>query len=307
MSSSRHAPNEPADAPRFRRALIVANPIAGRGQGRKAAHELERGLRERGISAELYFTEKAGDAFSHLRSLDQGVELVVSVGGDGTLREVLDGLVDPTTPVGVLPFGTANVLSKELGLPRDVHHCIEILARGRVVPVDVANVNGRLSLLMTGVGIDAMVVREVERRRKGPITKWSYVTGALHALSRYAAPTLRVTLDGEALKKPAGFVLISNTINYGGVLSLAPDARMNDRQFEVYLFPTGSLPELAVAFARGALRNLPGGRVELRRAREIRVESETPVPFQVDGDLGGETPVDVRLAPNQYHLVVPRR
>jgi len=307
MPSSRPVSDDAALASRFQRALIVANPIAGRGQGAKAAEELEQGLRARGVAAELYFTQKGGDAFSHLRSLDDAVELVVAVGGDGTVREVLDGLVDPATAVGVLPFGTANVLAKELGLPRDVHHCLDILARGRVAAVDVAKVNGRLSVLMTGVGFDAMAVREVEQRRKGPITKWSYVTGTLRALARYEPPRLRVTVDGEALRSEAGFVLISNTINYGGVLHLAPEARMDDRLLEVYLFPTGRIAELARAFARGAFRSLPGGAVEVRQAREIRVDSEVPVPFQVDGDLGGQTPVDVTIAPNQYHLVVPRR
>ena len=305
MTPSQNARASATDAPPYRNALIIANPVAGRGQGTKAANELKQGLRSIGVAADVFFTGKSGDAFAHLRSLEGEIDLVVSVGGDGTLREVIDGLVDPSTPVGVLPLGTANVLAKELGLPRDVHHSLDILKRKRVISIDVAIVNGRLSVLMTGIGIDAMAVREVERRRTGPITKWSYVSATLRALSGYRAPRLRVKLDGVALPEEVGFVLVSNTVHYGGVLRLAADARMDDGLLEVYLFPTGRLLELAAAFLRGLVGNLPGGKVQVRRAKTLEIDSTEPVPFQVDGDLGGDTPVEIRVAPNQYRLVVP--
>jgi YegS/Rv2252/BmrU family lipid kinase len=289
----------------YRRALVVANPISGRGQGTRAAEELAAGLRRWGTPTDVFFTGARGDAFTHLRTLAEPVDLVVAVGGDGTVREVLDGLVDPATPVGVLPLGTANVLATELGLPRDVHHALEILERARPRPVDVATVNGRLSLLMTGVGIDALAVREVERRRHGPITKLTYVGAVLRALRGYRAPRLTVSLDDEGEPHRAGFVIVANTVNYGGTIRLASDARMDDGLLEVYLFPTGRVLQLAAAFVRGLLGHLPGGAVQVRRARSVRISSEEPVPYQVDGDLGGETPVEIDVAPNRYHLVAP--
>ena len=289
----------------YRNALVIANPISGRGQAAKAATELREGLRSLGVAAELYLTQGRGDAFTHLRTLSEPVDLVVSVGGDGSLREVLEGLVDPATPVSMLPFGTANVLAKELGLPRDVHHHLEILMRHRVVNVDVAKVNGKLSLLMTGVGFDAQVVREVERCRTGPITKLAYLGASLRAIKSYKPPQLKVSIDGKALPGTMGFVLISNTMNYGAVLHLAQDTRMDDGEFEVYLFPSGRLFELGCAFVRGVVGHLPGGKVRMLRAKSITVESDTPVPVQVDGDAAGETPVEIHVAPNRYRLVVP--
>ena len=312
MSSSTESGSYPAQsrtspvtgAP-YRNALVIANPISGRGQAAKAAKEVRDGLRSLGVAAELYLTQGRGDAFSHLRTLGEPLDLVVSVGGDGSLREVLEGLVDPATPVSMLPFGTANVLAKELGLPRDVHHHLEILMRNRVVNVDVAKVNGKLSLLMTGVGFDAHVVREVERCRKGPITKWAYVGASLRAIRKYSPPKLQVTLDGKLYPKDVGFVLISNTMNYGAVMRLAPDTRMDDGEFEVYLFPSGSLLEIAGAFLRASVSHLPAGRVKMLRAKEINVCSEHPVPVQMDGDPAGETPVEIHVAPNRYRLIVP--
>lgn len=289
----------------FARALVVVNPVSGRGQGVAAAEELRNALHERGVHVEVLKTGSKGDAFTRLRSLQEPVDLVVSVGGDGTLREVFDGLVDTETAVGVLPYGTANVLAHSIGLPRDVHHALDILYRGNVQRIDVARVNGNLSFLCTGVGFDAQAVRAVERRRRGPITKWSYARAIAGEIVRYRQPDLKVTLDGEALQRSYGFVLVANTRDYGGFLKLDQDARLDDRLFEVYLFPRTGLPGILRGALQGTLKRLPGRGVTLRRAASIRITSQTPCPFQVDGDLGGETPVEVELLPNQYRLLVP--
>ena len=300
-------PPSAADLPggAYRRALVVVNPIAGRGLGARAAGELVEGLNRSGVSSELFSTSSQGEAVARLRTLDPEVDLVVAVGGDGTLREVFDGLAEPETCVGVLPFGTANVLANEFGHPRDVHHALEILTRRNVTPIDVSRVNGRLSFLVTGIGFDAMVVREVEERRHGPITKLDYVGAVARTLLRYRPPRLTVELDGEALAGEYGFVLVSNLRGYAGLLHLTEDARIDDGRFEVFLFPTGRLRELTAFFVRGFVRRLPGGAVEMRRARRIRVTSEEPVPYQTDGDSGGSTPVEIDVAPNQYRLVIP--
>jgi len=294
------------DSPR--RAVVIANPVSGRGRGARAAEELAAGLGRHGFAADVHLTHGRGDALAYLRSLGDSVGLVCSLGGDGTLRECFEGLVDPSVPVLVMPFGTANVLAHQLGLPRDVHRAVELAVAGRTQAIDVARVDGRMSFLVTSVGLDAMTVAEVERRRDGPIRKLSYVPALRAALRTYRPPRLRVEIDGEPLGAEFGLVLIANTGGYGGVMKLAADARIDDGLFEVYLFPTGRIGELARAFARGAVLRLPGGPVRMRRARRVTVESadaDEPVPYQVDGDAGGVTPVTLEVSPTRYRLVVP--
>jgi len=293
-------------AARPRRAIVVSNPISGRGQGAKAAAEIHEGLTRAGIASELHATKGRGDAYARLRSLGTELDLVVSVGGDGTLREVFEGLVDPATPVGVLPYGTANVLAAELGMPRDVHHALEILLAGRTSAIDVSLVNGRLSFLATGVGVDALAVADVEARRRGPIAKWSYLQAFLNVLPRYRRPELRVEIDGEPLAGTFGFVLVGNLRHYAGFVKLDRGARFDDGRLEVYLFPQGSRLELVRCLLRGVVSQLSGGVVRLERAsRSVRIDADEPVPCQVDGDAAGTTPVELVLAPNQYRVVVP--
>ena len=167
-----------ADSPR--RTLIVANPVSGRGGGASIGRELAEGLRDRGREVELLLTGGPGEARERAGQLGPGeVEQIVSVGGDGTLREVLAGLYRgagvSTTPIGVLPMGTGNALGADLGLPRDVAHTLEMLEAGRTVEVDLALVNGHLSFLITGVGPDAQVVKDVDDHRiHGRMSKWRY-------------------------------------------------------------------------------------------------------------------------------------
>jgi len=287
-----------------RRVQIVANPISGRGRGRVAAEALAAALTRLGARVQLLTTAARGDAPRLLASAGP-CELVVAVGGDGTLSEVLAGLVDARTPVGLLPNGTANVLAQELRLPTDPERAAQVFLAGRVRELDVARVGGRLAHLVVGVGLDGRAVHEVEARRRGPITKLAYVGATLRALSRHRVVPLRVTLDDELLAERPGQVWIANTRRYADQLRLAPDARLDDGLWEVYLFARGSRRELVQAALRGLLAHLPGGSVSLRRARRVRIEAEEPVPCQIDGDAGGTTPLAFELTPHRYRIVVP--
>ncbi len=285
---------------------MLANPIAGRGRARGHAEALARGLRGMGIECDLHFTEGRGDARVRASELASGVDLVGCVGGDGTLGEVLAGLGDRAVPVAVLPSGTANVLSIDLRLPRDVDGVLAAIAGGRTTCLDTARVNGdRLSFLVTGVGLDARIVAEVEARRHGPITKRTYVGAMRRALRGYVPPSLAVEIDGRAIDGTFGQVIVSNVVNYAGFHVLSEDRRLDDGLFEAYLFRDGSRSGLFAAALRGLVRGLPGGSCTLQRARRVRITSDSPVPCQVDGDAFGTTPVEIAVHPVQSRLVVP--
>jgi YegS/Rv2252/BmrU family lipid kinase len=284
---------------------VVANPIAGHGHGRKAGIEVVEGLSRRGVPAELHLTRSRGDGRARVRCLDPGTDLVVAVGGDGTLHEVLDGLTDPEVPVGVIPLGTANVLALDLGLPRDVDQGLEVMAARKTARIDAGLANGHLSFLVTGVGLDAMAVREVERRRRGPITRWTWTGAILRALREYRVPRLSVEIDGEPVEGEHGLVLIANIVHYGGVMKLSSARVLDDGRFEVYLFRDASPRSLISAAVRGVVTSLPGRTCRMELARAVRVTSPEPVPIQVDGDHRGETPLEFEVTGRQYRLLVP--
>ena len=297
-----------AGSPRatFRRALVVANPIAGRGRARAVARETAEGLARMGIACDLHMTQARDDARVKLRCLAPDIDLVVAIGGDGTVNEVLDGLVNRDVPVAIVPLGTGNVLGLDLGLPRDVDRALEMIAAGRTTPLDVARVNARhLCFLVTGVGADAMIAQRLERRRNGPITKLDWGRAALRALAEYAPPALEVEIEGRRVDGDFGLVLVSNIVHYAGVRVLSADRRIDDGLFEAYLFRKSSKASLVGYALRGLLRGLPGGSCARHAVKHVRVSSPAPVPYQVDGDWRGVTPVEIAVAPSQFRLVVP--
>jgi diacylglycerol kinase family enzyme len=166
-------------------------------------------------------------------------------------------------------------------------------------------VNGRLCFLIAGIGPDACVVREVHARRSGPMSQWAYFPAALRVCARFRPARLRVEIDGEELPGSYGQVLASNLVHYGGLVLLSPNRVLGDGRFEVFLFRGSSLWSTVLYVVRGLLRMLPGGSCAVRLARHLRVTSDEPVPFHVDGDPAGVTPVEVEVTDQRFELLVP--
>jgi diacylglycerol kinase (ATP) len=295
----------PHGATPFRRALVVANPIAGSHRGTSVAEEVREGLRQRGLAVAVHLTRSPFDATACVRERHPNTDLMISIGGDGTLSQVLAGLDDEEIAIGALPLGTGNVLCRDLGLPREVDRALEIFANGQTTSVDVARVNGRICFLVAGVGPDAMVVEEVYRQKPRPTSQWTYFPAAARIYWRYRPTPLRVEIDGVPVDGSCYQVLVSNLVHYGGLVRLSPRRILGDGRYEVFLFRRGDKLALLTYVLRGFLGLLPGGSCEMRRGRHVRIMSEEPVPLQVDGDPAGTTPVEVEVTARRFRLLVP--
>lgn len=290
----------------YRRVLVIANPIAGRGRGEKNARELASALSRANVACDLQFPTARGDGRARAERLAPDVELVVVIGGDGTLTEVLAGLPRRDVLVAVLPMGTANVLALDLRLPRDVAGFEALLTRARIQLLDTALVNGSmLSFLVSGVGFDAAVVRALEERRTGPITRLDWVLAGVRAFKAWDSPRLRVEIDGVGVPGEFGQVLVSNIVHYAGYDVLDPGRVFDDGQFEVYMFKGHSRTALLGHMMRGATGRFPSRRVTMRRARRVSVRGDRPAPFQIDGDFRGEIPFELAVGSHPFRLLVP--
>lgn len=299
-------PDAPRPEPRVGRVLLVANPISGGGRARGALPRLARALEDAGVTSESRLTEGPRHAGALARgALDGAFDAVVAVGGDGTLREVCEGL-EGKLPAAVFPAGTANVLARELRVPFGIGRFARMLGAARVVAIDTALVNGRLALFVVGVGFDAEILTRLEAARRGPISYTAYVKPICQSILCFRPPELRVRIDGRDAP-PCPFVLVANTRTYAGPwVRFAAGPRLDDGRFEVYRFDLSSRGALVATALRALAGGIPGGRVSRTEAAHVRIEASPAVPYEVDGDVAGRTPVEIEVRPRSLPILVPR-
>lgn len=290
--------------------LIFANPIAGRGRGAEIAERLRKQLVYDGLGARTLL-EPPGDVSDN--ELSGCIQAGIVIGGDGTLRAVAERLLraDVLAPLLPVPLGTANLMGRYLGIRGDEHELAQrvsaALQRRRILHLDAARANGRLCLLVAGVGFDAQVVHELDRLRRGPISFWNYLLPAALSLHSFPAAPIRVWLDGQPVFPEApGLAFVGNLAEYGTGFPILPHARPDDGMLDLCVLPCSSRAQLLELFLKAAAgEHTHAEGVVYRKGRHVHIESSVPVPLQIDGDPAGHTPVEIDLLPVRLPFIVP--
>lgn len=288
------------------RVLIVANRRAGRcgarWRGKVAPIEIiQANLEALGVDSDVHLTTGPDDALAAARQgAGEDYAAVVAAGGDGTLRTVADGLVGTGMPLGLLPMGTENVLARSVGVPLDLEGACRHLVRCPVRTMDAGQIGDRHFLCFAGIGFDAQVVEAVDMQAKEALGSMAYVAAAFGAAWKHRdlVPRVRLTVDGRTAEHEFWLILIGNIPMYGGQLRLTPRACPRDGLLDVCVFQRTDMPGSLrqwMAAAMGAHAELPD--VAYYLGREITVETEPAIPYQVDGDSGGLTPCTVQVVP----------
>jgi len=266
-------------------------------------------------------TAGPGDAtaLAH-RCIEEGAGLIIAAGGDGTINEVLNGMVGSSVPLAILPGGTANVLAMELGIGGRMHYAAKLLptvdalhasgcacvaeriSLGRLSPAEGPR---RYFLLMAGVGLDAHLVYNLDPAMKARFGKLSYWIGGFGYVNR-RLEEFDVEVNGQRLR--SSFALASRVRNYGGDLEIACNACLLDDSFELVLFEGENASTYLKYFAGVLTRQL--GRmkgVTLVRTQQVRfsVTANSSVYVQVDGEYAGRLPATVEIVPDALTLLVP--
>jgi YegS/Rv2252/BmrU family lipid kinase len=295
------------------RHLIIVNPQARHGEAEKLTPVIERLLLS--VPHDTVETTSPGHAVE-IASAAAGYDVVVAAGGDGTVHEVLNGLMHQPAAcrpaLAVLPTGSGNDTCRTLGIPFDLSDAAMLLATGERRRYDVGSCNGVFFNNSFAAGLDAKVTAKaveykITKRRSG---LWLYLTALLHVLFKdLDAFDIRLGFDGHDLQ-PARTLIIAmtNGATYGGGFRITPDADPTDGLFEVCMIDPLGLLE--------ALRRLPfviAGKhtkmkvVHMSRHLSAVITSQVPLPAQLDGEVLLENRYDISMLPGAIECVVPRR
>jgi len=298
------------------KAHLIYNPTAGPRDVRRALKRTCSFLRRRGWSVELQLTKKPGDALVLARTAAQdGCDVAIVAGGDGTVNEAVNGLVGTQTALGVLPVGTGNLWAKQLGVPTytltnplRLHEAAAGLTEGTIRLVDVGQVNNRYFLCWAGIGLDAQVTTKMEprQRRTKRLGVLPYAIAAIMVARDFQGVRTRVSLDGDIVRGPALLILVSNIQQYIGVLNVAREARMDDGLLDVFVFKGLGFPYAVRHLLKVvSQRYLQDPQIIHQQARHIEVWTEWAIPVQVDGDPIGTTPITLKAVPLALRVLAP--
>ncbi len=291
-----------------RTVLIAENPRAGAADAGRLLDQLVRGLAERGFRV-----SRECDPETIRRCLQtmpnqvdqQSAELtcVVCAGGDGTVGMVANW-ADRSLPIAVLPLGTENLLARQLGFDRDIDRLCERIDKGKNFTIDAGEANGRLFLSVASLGFDAEVVRLVDARRTGHIRHSTWLGPIVEAVARYRYPVIRMASSEGGPPVVARWAYVFNLPRYALGLQFVKAGDPADGLLDVCCFRRGHWWN-GLRYLYGVVW---GGHhawddTHIERATWLRFESEASVPYQLDGDPGGELPLDIRVLPGRVRLL----
>jgi diacylglycerol kinase (ATP) len=285
---------------------IIVNPVSGRGQDRRFIAELARHMTLRGFQAEVTPTTHRGHARELAAAVSDDARCVISIGGDGTHREVISGLIGRPVPLCVVPAGTENVLAHTFRAQGTLQDIVMRVQDGQPRAVDIGRVNGFPFAMFSGIGFDADVTHKVHEKRGGTITRHAYYGPIVRLWWSFRSPRLAVTVDGRPLAEDIGYLLVANMPRYADGLHIAPQALADDGLLDVVCFRARSRWELAGLFLKAKRgRHLEDPRVTHGRGTRIEVTSPAgPARVQTDGDAVTTTPVTYTVLPKAVQFLV---
>lgn len=301
------------------KACLILNPAAGPRDFHRQLNKAVEHLRDRGWEVKLLETTEKGDATRLARqAADQRCDVAIAVGGDGTINEVVNGIVGSDTALGIIPAGTANVYAADVGIPiwsplrpNALRIAAEIIHTGQRRKIDLGQIqlaDGRQRhfFMWCGVGLDAAISQEVrtEDTRRLGMAAW-VVAGVMVALN-FMGTRGNVMVGNQSERKRVLWAIVSNGQLYGRLWRIAPQAKMNDGLLDLTVFEgygvLSTLRHLA-GLTLGQYARDPT--VHFYRGCSFTLETRKPLPVHVDAEPVGTTPVQINIVPGSLNVVLP--
>lgn len=292
----------------IQRVLLIVNPASRRG-ARVRKRALDAFI-EAGVACELMVTNAPGHAAELAAANHSFFDAIFTLGGDGTVMEVVGAVAETGPPVGILAGGTANVVARTLRIPLDPKRAIPLLLAGDEARIDLGRLeDGRRFALGLGVGLDATMIALAPARLKRRLGFFAYVIGGYRAVLRLEKFDLKLTVDGEVFERRASAVLIAN---FGAVLNdlvtFGDGIRHDDGLLNACVFSPGNLWDaLRILWKLLRKRFDPDPCMLYRAGREFSIETIPSRQAQADGELLANTPHRVTVDPLAGRLLIPIR
>lgn len=286
--------------------IFIINPISGGKDKTKIPGMIDRYLDKAKFNANYRVTEYPGHAAviaaeAGLKNFD----VIVAVGGDGTINEVSTQVLAHNKILGILPFGSGNGLSRYLRIPMNTVKALEVINGMHIKRIDTARFNGKPYFNMAGMGFDAHISALFAADKKRGLS--GYIKTGLKEMLNYKPQTYDIMVDGQGYLRKAFVVSIANSSQYGNNTFISPEASITDGLLDVCIikaFPLVKLPKLAYQMLRGNTHR--SSMVEIIRGKEIKITRTSEAAIHIDGEpfiMGTE--INVFIVPRSLNIITP--
>lgn len=291
-----------------KKALLIVNPISGTRSKRGIGKFVSDKLANFDIETEVFRTQKKGDAFLKAKEAAQnGVDMVITAGGDGTVNEAANGIAFSETTLGILPFGSGNGLARTIGIPLDTYEALKIISLGNKLKIDRGMANDIPFYCTFGMGFDANVSEKFSTMKKRG--KISYIRSAIREYLNYRSQPYAISINDKIVTEKALLIAVCNASQYGNNAYISPKAKLTDGLLDITLVHSDnplSTMVMAVDLMTGMIdKNRSIETFQTPLATIARIEEG---PVHIDGEpfhMGKK--IDIRCESESLNVFAPER
>jgi YegS/Rv2252/BmrU family lipid kinase len=291
-----------------KRICFIINPISGRRKNRNIEELINLIIDSTKYQVTVKYTEAEGHARNLCRlAIENKTEIIVAVGGDGTINEVASEMVHTNGILGIIPSGSGNGLARHLGIPINNRKALELINKGHITSIDTAKVNEKRFISIAGIGFDAFVAKEfAENKRRGFITYFSIV--AEKFLQFKQRKYTLVFDDGTTISQKALFIAFANSNQFGYNTQIAPNAMLNDGKLDICIVKKPPLTEMPNIVNLLLLKKIDRSRyVKVIKSSSVSVKREFDREINLDGEaVNISKDFDVKVDPLSLKIIIPK-
>ena len=286
--------------------LFIINPVSG--VRRKKA--VEKAIRRR-LDLSLFEYKISCTEYPHhaielsKKAVENGFNIIVAVGGDGSANDVAQGLIKSDVSMGIIPVGSGNGLARHLKIPFNIAKAIDVINRLKSITIDTATLNGKKFISIAGIGFDALIAEKfATSKRRG---FWPYFEKTVGEYFTYSPAEYTITIDQKQIKKEALLISFANSSQFGYNASLSPSASISDGYIDLCIVNKMSAFRVATLMHKLFLKNIDRSKyIEVYKVKEIHIGCKEPVSSHIDGDPHERiTEAHIQMQPQSLKIIIP--
>ncbi len=287
---------------------LIFNPTAGAGRSRKVLENVEQYFKQQGKEYEIVQTQHIGHATTLAKeAVGKGYDGIISVGGDGTILEIAEALQDTDENLGVVPAGTGNDFRYAIGVPKETQGALDVIFAGNTKRIDIGVLNDEKCFLnIVGTGFDVDVIKNTNKVRRFITGSAAYYIGIVLSIFGYKNANFEITIDGKTIKRTALLIAMANGQCYGGGLFINPKADLTNGMLNFVVI--NRIAKYKILLELPKLQKAQPEKVkqlEQFACKEVTIKSDKTHVFNVDGDIYGQTPMNIKVKSAALNVFCP--